>query len=209
MGYPIAWPALLMGLILLTYWIKVMLLVRATKKAAGHHANFIPEEKTGKVNRIIWIPVVGLWVFLPILAGLRILSAYWPFREQFYHPLLAWLALLIAFIAFVITWICWIKMGKSWRMGIDPNEKTQLILNGPYAYVRHPIYGLSQLMVLMTMLILPSPLMIVVGILHIVFMQWEVSREDIYLVTAHGEPYAKYQQHVGRFIPKSLKPYRP
>ena len=122
--------------------------------------------------------------------------------------MLAWAALGIAIIAFVVTWICWRNMGKSWRMGIDPNEKTQLILSGPYSYVRHPIYGLSQVLVLMTVLIFPSPLMIVVAMIHVLFMQWEVRREDVYLVSAHGEAYARYQENVRRFLPR-LKPYRP
>lgn len=205
----IDWPALLVGIILAIYWIRVMMLVRITKKKAGHHANFIPEEKLGKAIRVIWIPVVTLWVLLPLMAGLRLLSAYFPFAENFFEPLVAWAAFAVALSAFIITWVCWINMGKSWRMGIDPSEKTQLVLSGPFSYVRHPIYGLSQLMMLMTMLIVPSPLVILVGVLHVLFMQWEVRREDIYLVSAHGEPYAKYQQHVGRFIPKSMKAYRP
>jgi protein-S-isoprenylcysteine O-methyltransferase Ste14 len=100
-------------------------------------------------------------------------------------------------------------MGKSWRMGIDPNEKTQLVFTGPFAYVRHPIYGLSQLLMLMTILIVPSPAMLLVGVLHILFMQWEVRREDRYLCSVHGDAYAAYQRKVGRFFPKSLQPYRP
>jgi protein-S-isoprenylcysteine O-methyltransferase Ste14 len=62
---------------------------------------------------------------------------------------------------------------------------------------------------LMTMLIVPSPLMLIVGVLHILFMQWEVRREDVYLATTHGEIYRRYQEHVGRFLPRSLRAYRP
>jgi protein-S-isoprenylcysteine O-methyltransferase Ste14 len=51
-------------------------------------------------------------------------------------------------------------MGKSWRMGINPNEKTQLIVSGPYAYIRHPIYAIQSLMLLASMILLPSPLML-------------------------------------------------
>ena len=40
-------------------------------------------------------------------------------------------------------------------MRIDPNERTQLVFNGPYAYVRHPIYGLSQVLVLTTLAAAP------------------------------------------------------
>ena len=31
-------------------------------------------------------------------------------------------------------------MGRSWRMGIDPAEKTSLVTRGPYRWMRHPIY---------------------------------------------------------------------
>jgi len=206
---PHYWPAFVIGLFVLIYWIKVLQLVRATKRKAGHHANLIPEEKLGRLIRMVWIPVVCLWIILPLMASIGLFADFLPFQPLFVSTALAWVALAIAFVAFVITWVCWIKMGTSWRMGIDPNEKTQLILSGPFSYVRHPIYGLSQLMMVMTMLILPSPLMLLVGVLHIFFMQWEVRREDRYLVNAHGEVYARYQQNVGRFLPKSLHAYRP
>lgn len=208
----IYWPALIVGIILLIYWVRVLIMVRKTKKEAGHHANFIPEEKLGRLIRVIWMPLVALWVLLPLIFGIGLLQNFFPLRPGFTYPgahLIVWIATAIAIVAFIITWICWIKMGKSWRMGIDPNEKTQLVLSGPYGYVRHPIYGLSQLLVLMTMIILPSPAMIVVGVLHILLMQWEVRREDAYLVATHGEPYAKYKQNVGRFLPRSLRPYQP
>jgi protein-S-isoprenylcysteine O-methyltransferase Ste14 len=205
---PISWPAVLVGLILLTYWIRVMQLVRKTKRQAGHHANLIPEEKLGRLIRLVWTPVIVLWIALPLMAGYGILSDFAPMRALFYIPELAWAALAIAAVAFALTWICWRNMGKSWRMGIDPNEKTQLVLSGPFAYVRHPIYGLSQVLVLMTVLIVPTPLLIIVAMLHVLFMQWEVRREDVYLVNTHGEAYARYQQNVGRFLPR-LRPYRP
>lgn len=206
---PQSWPALLIGLILATYWIRVMIMVRQTKRKAGHHANLIPEEKLGRLLRILWIPVVTLWIFLPILSAFGIFSTFALFQPLFYQPVIHWLALLVAFAAFVITWICWYKMGKSWRMGIDPAEKTQLVFTGPFAYVRNPIYGLSQLIMLMTILIVPSPIMLMLGILHISLLQWEVRREEVYLLSAHGDSYAAYLRNVGRFLPRSLRGYRP
>ena len=205
----ISWPALLIGAILLTYWLRVLLLVRKTKKVAGHHANLIPEEKLGRLIRVVWMPLVVLWVLLPFPAALGIGYQFAPLRPLVTWPAIQWIALAIAWVAFFLTWICWHKMGRSWRMGIDPNEKTQLVLSGPFSYVRHPIYGLSQVLVVMTIIIIPTPVMIVIGLLHVLFMQWEVRREDRYLVAAHGDAYARYKAAVGRFIPRSLTPYRP
>lgn len=205
----ISWPTLLIGLIMLAYWLRVMWMVHTTPRAAGHHANLIPEERLGRRLRIVWTPVIILWIVLPIADGLGVLGRNVLVRPVYRHDLVQWIALSIVAIAFALTWVCWIRMGKSWRMGIDPQEKTELVFTGPFAYVRHPIYGLSSLMMLMTVVALPTPPMIAAGMLHLFLMQWEVRREDVYLSTVHGEPYVLYRQHVGRFLPKSLQPYRP
>ena len=48
----------------------------------------------------------------------------------------------------------------------------------------------------------PSPLMLLVAALHLALMQWEVRREDKYLVLVHGTAYADYMRRVGRFLPR-------
>ena len=32
-------------------------------------------------------------------------------------------------------------MGRAWRIGIDPENRTELADQGPYRWVRHPIYS--------------------------------------------------------------------
>jgi protein-S-isoprenylcysteine O-methyltransferase Ste14 len=185
-----------------------MWMVRRTPRVAGHHANLVPEEKLGRRLRVVWTPVVILWVTLPLLAAFGVGERHWPMRPIYRHVFIEWAALAVGLIAFALTWVCWIRMGKSWRMGIDPNEKTELVFTGPFAYVRHPIYGLSSLLMLMTIAVVPSPLMVLVGLLHLLLLQWEVRREDAYLSATHGEPYLAYRSRVGRFVPRSVRPYR-
>jgi protein-S-isoprenylcysteine O-methyltransferase Ste14 len=148
--------------------------------------------------------VVFLWVVLPLFTAFLVdaPALLRPIEAISGNPVLVWSAFGLAVVAFGLTWVCWVKMGKSWRMGIDPNERTQLVFNGPFAYVRNPIYGLSSLLMVLTMIVICSPLMIVVGVLHLVFMQWEVRREERALLALHGPAYADYFAKVGRFLPK-------
>lgn len=197
---PQDWPSLIIGLLMLAYWARVMRLVIKTKKRVGKAANLVPPEPLGRVLRIVWYPVVAIWIVHPLTYAFS--------RNP--HPIatpifrlswLEWLAIALSLAAFAATLVCWKKMGRSWRMGIDPSEKTDLIVQGPYAYVRHPIYALSIALMLCTMLILPSPLMLVAGAIHILFLIWESRREEQYLVQTHGEPYVRYCSQVSRFIP--------
>lgn len=200
---PSSWPAVIIGLMLGIYWLRVLQLVARTKRTVGRAANFVPPEPLGRLLRTIWIPVVVLWIFLPLvtpfIAGLPLPLLPLAFPGS---VILGWIAVLVAAAAFAITWVCWVKMGTSWRMGIDPNERTTLVFNGPYAYVRHPIYGLSQVLMLAALCALPSPVMLVIAALHLGLMQWEVRREERYLVLLHGPAYADYMQRVGRFVPR-------
>jgi protein-S-isoprenylcysteine O-methyltransferase Ste14 len=195
------WPALLIGVMIGAYWARVLKLVRKMRMTAGADANLVPPEPLGRLLRLVWYPVVGIWIAHPLYNGLA--TAPPPLLRPVFYRITAieWLALLIAIAAFVATLICWKKMGKSWRMGINPNEKTQLILSGPYAYVRHPIYALSSVLMLMTLAIVPSPLMLITAACHMLLLQWEARREEKYLVALHGEAYESYMKRVGRFLP--------
>ena len=200
------WPALIIGIVTTAYWGRVLRLVYKMRRQTGRAANFRPAERLGQWLRVIWYPAVVVWVVYPYFAFAR------RSLPAFANPLcksepLAWLAAAVAVAAFIATLICWKKMGKSWRMGIDPGEKTQLIVSGPYAYVRHPIYALSSALMLATLVIIPSPLMLAAGLAHLLLLQWEARREEKYLAVHHGQAYLDYCRKVGRFLPRSFAAY--
>lgn len=203
---------LALGLIVGFYWARVLKLVRKTRKKTGQSAQLFPREALGRLLRVVWYPAVGLWVLHPWLtlgawaAGFELPAA---FRPLVATPWLAVPALLAAALALWGTLICWRRMGTSWRMGINPGEKTQLIVSGPYAYVAHPIYGLQQVLALASVAVLPTPAMLVLAAIELVFLQWEARREEKYLVQVHGEVYAGYLRSVGRFFPRSARAHQP
>jgi protein-S-isoprenylcysteine O-methyltransferase Ste14 len=200
---PSSWPAAIIGLLMAAYWVRVAQMVARTRRTAGRAANFVPPERLGRFLRIVWMPTVLLWIVLPLVAPFVVGLPRWLTPVSFAGDVvMGWIAVGVVAAAFAVTWVCWVKMGTSWRMGIDPHERTKLVFNGPYAYVRHPIYGLSQVLVLATLAALPSPVMLAVTVVHVGLMQWEVRREEKYLVQLHGPAYAEYMKRVGRFLPR-------
>jgi protein-S-isoprenylcysteine O-methyltransferase Ste14 len=201
-------PALLVGLILAFYWWRVVRMAYKLRRKIGKAANFVPPESLGRALRWIWRPVVAIWVVHPLLNAFLVRPPI-IMRPLFSLPILRWPAVVIALLALLATRVCWRRMGKSWRMGIDPNERTNLIFTGPYAYVRHPIYALSTVLMIATMIVLPSPLMLCVGVIHLMLLQWEARREEMHLSRIHGEPYDRYRAAVGGFFPRALSKYSP
>ena len=205
----IDWPALCCGVIVGAYWARVMRLVYKLRRATGRAANFVPPEPLGKMLRVIWYPTVALWVTIPFCVAFFAAKAPAALRRLYHQPAIEWLGVGVALAALAATLVCWKRMGTSWRMGIDPSEKTRLIVTGPYGYVRHPIYALSSLLMLATAAVVPAPAMLVVAAVHLLFLQWEARREERHLVTVHGPEYATYIRRVGRFTPRSWAPYEP
>jgi protein-S-isoprenylcysteine O-methyltransferase Ste14 len=193
-------PPLIAGCCLLVYWGAVVRnALRFTRKEA-HGVNLIPREPIGRWIRVFWIPTIVAWCVQPWLA----------FRHRFHHSTydLAWtvaglVGAAVCLSATIATFSCWREMGRSWRIGIDPEEKTQLIFSGPFRIVRHPIYTLSIFLVLGTLATTPTLVMLVIAIVHIACVQFEAHREEIYLLGKHGHVYADYMKRVGGFLPRT------
>jgi protein-S-isoprenylcysteine O-methyltransferase Ste14 len=201
-------PAIFFGLMIAFYWARVLRMARKARILCGHSANLIPKEPIGKVTRVIWFPVVALWIALPLVAGFGHAHQWWlrPILYKRFDLLvipLQWLSAAIGFFALLATLKCWKIMGKSWRMGIDPTDAPPLVVRGPYAYLRHPIYAFSTLLMICTVIVAPMPLMIGVAIVHIILLQYEAAREERFLTRVHGEAYQIYCQGVGRFWPRT------
>jgi protein-S-isoprenylcysteine O-methyltransferase Ste14 len=192
-------PSLIAGCCLLVYWGAVVRKALRFSRKEAHGVNLIPRERAGRWVRVFWIPTIAAWCVQPWLA----------FRRHFHHFAydLAWtvagfVGAVVCVGATIATFSCWREMGRSWRLGIDPGEKTPLIFSGPFRIVRHPIYTLSILLVLGTLATTPTLVMLLIAIVHIACLQFEVRREEIYLLGKHGRAYADYMKRVGRFLPR-------
>jgi len=95
-----------------------------------------------------------------------------------------------------------LSMGDSWRVGVDPEERTELVTAGPFARVRNPIYSAMLPTILGLVLMVPSVLSIAGFLTLLVGLEMQVRLvEEPYLLRVHGDAYASYAARVGRFVP--------
>ena len=112
-------------------------------------------------------------------------------------------ALIVLSAGCVVTLVAQSEMGASWRIGVDPSERTRLVTNGLFGWARNPMFtGMVAAAVGLALLV--STLLTAVSVVMLVVaVQVQVRRvEDPYLRDAMpGWPmYA--QRVVGRFVPR-------
>lgn len=93
-------------------------------------------------------------------------------------------------------------MGESWRIGVDPTERTALVTNGPFALARNPIFTMMLLTATGLTAMVPNVLAVVGLAGLVVGLQLQVRLvEEPHLRNIHGATYDHYAASVGRFVP--------
>jgi protein-S-isoprenylcysteine O-methyltransferase Ste14 len=115
-----------------------------------------------------------------------------------------WLALSIGIAGFGIAFWARILLGGEWSAQVTLKENHRLIVAGPYAVVRHPIYSGLVLAMLGTA-IAGGQLRMYLATAIIFAAFWNKSRlEERLLARAMGDRYVEYQHHTYALIPGLL-----
>ncbi|HOV15405.1 MAG TPA: isoprenylcysteine carboxylmethyltransferase family protein, partial [Spirochaetota bacterium] len=94
-----------------------------------------------------------------------------------------------------------IKMGKSWRVGIDEKEKTELITTGLYRFIRNPTYFGLFILNVGLWIIWPTWTVFIFNLLFVLFFEIQVCCEEDFLTMTHGEEYLNYKKKTKKYIP--------
>jgi protein-S-isoprenylcysteine O-methyltransferase Ste14 len=112
------------------------------------------------------------------------------------------LGIVLAALGIVLTSAAQFAMGDSWRIGVDPSERTALVTDGPFAVVRNPIYAVMIPFFFGVAFLAPNAVTIIGAALVFVSLEMQVRfTEEPHLVAVHGEAYVAYASKVGRFLP--------
>ena len=198
-------PATITTATIWAYWLGVGVMIIRVKRHSRQTPILTPAQPLERLMGLLFLPIVVLWVTLPWFAQTRTdaLLAMPDFvaRTPAYGAL-RWLAAIVAVACLVATAKCWARMGKDWRMAVAVGEKTNLITDGPFRRIRHPIYAFSILLMLCTAVVVPTLPMLVVAVAHVVWMNAKARNEERHLQKTLGDDYARYMQRTGRFFPR-------
>jgi len=98
------------------------------------------------------------------------------------------------------TYIVQGNMKKSWRVGIDEQQKTELITGGIFSYSRNPIYVGMLASIVGLFMVTPNGFTLLLMAVGFILIQVQVRVEEDFLQKMHGQSYLNYKASVRRFI---------
>ncbi|WP_230395470.1 methyltransferase family protein [Plantactinospora alkalitolerans] len=140
-----------------------------------------------------------LGVVAPVLGGTGLLGPI----ALLDRPVFAVVGLVLAVVGWLAVLAAQSAMSRSWRIGVDPDEHTELVTGGVFGLVRNPIFtSMTVLLVGLTAMVPNWVQLLALGCL-VAGMQLQVRVvEEPYLGRTHGTAYADYRARVGRFLPR-------
>jgi protein-S-isoprenylcysteine O-methyltransferase Ste14 len=184
-------------------WLLVALVVRGVIQLArtGDHGFRLQDQRTWSAE---WFAHAAFVVAL-LLGGLASTLAVANVVEPV-DALVAdwsgWTGGVLAVVGIVATFIAQLAMGASWRVGVDDDERTDLVVRWPFTWVRNPIFTTMAMTAVGLALMVPGVLSILGLVLLAVALEHQVRHvEEPYLRRVHGPRYERYLAEVGRFVP--------
>ena len=147
-----------------------------------------------RINFVLNLVAVISFSFLPwtyeYLAPIEWLDNYY----------LKVVGLAVQFVSFIWLVIAQSQMGKSWRVGIDKENRTDLVNQGLFTVSRNPIFLGIRVGLVAVFLTIPNAVTLLALGLGNALVQIQIRLEEEHLEGLHGEKYLKYKQKVRRWV---------
>lgn len=141
---------------------------------------------------LIWITILSYLIYPPAISWASL-------------PLPAWLRWLGVFGGIAaVTLLIWMfrSLGMNITDTVVTRREHKLVTNGPYRWIRHPLYTFGSLFFLCLSLVSANWLILLLAIPTFTLLVQRTSIEEQALQERFGEEYDRYSARTGRFFPR-------
>jgi protein-S-isoprenylcysteine O-methyltransferase Ste14 len=118
-----------------------------------------------------------------------------------------WISVGTAAMAIPLIYCLFASIGTNITQTVGVREEHQLVTQGIYKWVRHPLYVVSALFFLSFALIAANGFIAAAIIVVFFFLLLRLPQEEERLIERFGDAYREYMAQTGRFLPK-MRPSR-
>ena len=173
-------------------------LIRMPHNSKYKKTEKIKSQKTSREKFLVFLAAIGMmivpmiYVFTPWLNSLNMGLPDWA----------RWVGIIGFGFGLILFWWVHKTLGKNWSPILEIRKNHKLITNGPYKYIRHPMYTQIWIWVICQWLILSNWVVGLVGILTwTILYVIRIPEEEKMMVEEFGQEYEDYMRKTQKIIP--------
>lgn len=177
------------------------------KAKQPEESGFAPQESKKQsytwVHLVLFIAIPGMMISIIIFLLSPLWAPWFPFPLPAF---IRWIGFILGFCS--IPFLLWVHrtLGHYYSAELEIKDQHRLIITGPYARIRHPMYTTFIIFILATILLSANLLVILFGSL-VILMFYPMSKiEEAMLLDQFGDEYLEYMKQTGRFFPRLRRP---
>ncbi|MBG88852.1 MAG: protein-S-isoprenylcysteine methyltransferase [Verrucomicrobiales bacterium] len=159
--------------------------------------------KMDGVERLLLLAMVPGIMVLPLL---YLFSSVLSLADYSLPPIVPWIGLSVLFGSLLMFWRSHSDLGQNWSVSIELREGHELVTEGIYGRIRHPMYTSIWLWAIGQGLTLENWLAgwaVVPAFALMYFLR--LPREEAMMCEKFGDQYREYMKRTGRLLPKPEK----
>lgn len=170
---------------------------RKAEQAGGEKVSLKEESTPIRISLrvgglILWITMIA-WMINPAWVAWSRIDLPDPLR---------WAAAGLALASWGLVIWMFRTLGKNITPTVVTRQEHSLVTDGPYRWIRHPLYSFATLFYISLGLVAANGLIPVLSILAFVLLAIRTSKEEEKLLEKFGDRYRVYMEQTGRFVPR-------
>lgn len=171
------------------------------RRRAARVGNDRIERTQEGVPQMILLRAAGLGMWVSVLV--YIINPAWIAFAAI--PLPEWLRWFGFFLsAAALPLLVWMfrSLGNNITDTVQTRQNAQLVTNGPYRWIRHPLYTFGTLFFVGLTLMSANALILLFGAVALTILALRTPIEEARLIETFGDEYRAYMDRTGRFVPR-------
>lgn len=116
------------------------------------------------------------------------------------NPLLQKIGWGFLILSIIVVWIAQTQMAKSWRIGIDEKNKSELVTHGLFSISRNPIFLGIMIANCGLFMVIPNAFTLLIIALSTISINTQIRLEESFLKKEFGTEYETYSKKTRRWI---------
>lgn len=152
---------------------------------------------------MVLLALAGIGMLVPLI---YVFSSILDFANYSLPNWVSWLGAILFALAIWLLWRSHVDLGRNWTPTLGFRDEHQLVTDGVFKHMRHPMYAAHILWGIAAALMLHNWIagfaFLVVSVVHYLS---RVNAEEQMMLEQFGEQYESYMQRTGRIIPRFSK----